>query len=48
MPLAETIWRESVYVASLARAFWRLRGVKPDSPVTIVDIVERWADADAG
>ena len=44
MPLAETIWRESVYVASLARAFWRMRGVKPDSHVTIVDIVERWAE----
>jgi fatty-acyl-CoA synthase len=41
--LAETIWRESVYVASLARAFWRLRRVRPDSHVTIVDIVEGWA-----
>jgi len=44
MPLAQTIWRESVYVASLARTFWRMRRVKPDSHDTIVDIVERWAE----
>ena len=44
MPLAETMWRESLYVATLARTFWRLRGVKPDSKDTIVDIVGRWAE----
>jgi len=39
--------RESTYIASLARTFWRLRGVEPDSHITIVDIVERWASKTA-
>jgi fatty-acyl-CoA synthase len=43
MPFDETVWRESLYVASLARTFWRLRGVTPDSKLTIVDIVAGWA-----
>jgi fatty-acyl-CoA synthase len=43
MALAEAVWRESTYVASLARTFWRLRGVKPDSKATVVDIIQRWA-----
>ena len=43
MPFAEAVWRESVYVASLARTFWRLRHVTPNSKITIVDIVARWA-----
>src|SRR5579862_795292 len=44
MSLAGAVSRESVYVASLARTFWRLRGVKPDSRDTIVDIVGHWAE----
>lgn len=43
MSFTRSVWRESVYVASLARTFWRLRGVKPDSRSTIVDIIEHWA-----
>ena len=43
MAFIAAVRRESVFVASLARAFWRLRGVKPDSRTTIVDIVEAWA-----
>jgi fatty-acyl-CoA synthase len=43
MSFTQAVWRESVYLASLARTFWRLRGVKPDSGSTIVDIVEQWA-----
>lgn len=44
MPFTHAISRESLYVASLARTFWRLRGVEPDSRETIVDIVHRWAE----
>lgn len=44
MSLTGAVSRESVYVASLVRTFWRLRGVKPDSKHTIVDIVGRWAE----
>ena len=44
MSFTEAVSRESVYVASLARTFWRLRGVRPDSKDTIVDIVGRWAE----
>ncbi|HWY15528.1 MAG TPA: long-chain-acyl-CoA synthetase [Rhizomicrobium sp.] len=43
MDLLSAVSRESTYITSLARTFWRLRGVKPQSPVTIVDIVEGWA-----
>ncbi|HEY2446788.1 MAG TPA: long-chain-acyl-CoA synthetase [Rhizomicrobium sp.] len=43
MDVLSAVSRESVYIASLARTFWRLRHVKPESPVTIVDIVEAWA-----
>jgi fatty-acyl-CoA synthase len=35
--------REPIYITTLARIFWRLRGVKADSSVTIADIVEMWA-----
>src|SRR5579864_1297926 len=44
MPFTDSISRESLYVASLARTFWRLRGAKPDSRKTIVDIVHHWAE----
>src|SRR2546423_11535288 len=43
MSFTQAVWRESVYVASLARTFWRLRSAKPDSRYTIVDIIEHWA-----
>jgi fatty-acyl-CoA synthase len=40
MVLPAVVLRETTYIASLAREFWRLRHVEPDSPVTIVDIFE--------
>jgi fatty-acyl-CoA synthase len=40
MILSPVVRRETTYIASLAREFWRLRDVKPDSPITIVDIFE--------
>jgi len=43
MDVLSAVSRESTYITSLARTFWRLRGVRPQSPVTIVDIVEGWA-----
>lgn len=43
MSLASAVSRESIYVASLARTFWRLRGLRLQSQTTIVDIVEGWA-----
>ncbi|MGH6889372.1 MAG: long-chain-acyl-CoA synthetase [Rhizomicrobium sp.] len=43
MSVASAVSRESTYVASLARTFWRLRGLGPQSRTTIVDIVEGWA-----
>ncbi len=43
MDLLSAVSRESTYITSLARTFWRLRAVKPQSPITIVDIVEGWA-----
>jgi fatty-acyl-CoA synthase len=35
--------RETTYITSLARTFYRMRKVKPDSPVTITDIIEGYA-----
>ncbi|HEY3777206.1 MAG TPA: long-chain-acyl-CoA synthetase [Rhizomicrobium sp.] len=43
MSVASAVSRESTYVASLARTFWRLRGLGPQSRTTIVDIAEGWA-----
>jgi fatty-acyl-CoA synthase len=43
MSIASAVSRESTYVASLARTFWRLRGLGPHSRTTIVDIVEGWS-----
>ncbi len=43
MVLPEVVLRETTYIASLAREFWRLRHVRPDSPVTIIDIFEHHA-----
>jgi len=35
------IAREAIYISTIARTFWSLRAVKPNSPHTIVDIVEK-------
>lgn len=43
MSFTKAVSRESIYIASLARTFWRMRRVKPDSPDTVVDIVDDWA-----
>jgi len=39
----DAIAREAIYISSLARTLRRMRHVKPDSPVTIVDIVDGFA-----
>src|SRR5579871_546304 len=43
MTLSHVVWRESLYIATVARTYWRLRGVRPESKVTIVDIVQHLA-----
>jgi len=43
MVFPSAVSRESVYIASVARTLWRLRGLKPDSTATIADIVAAWA-----
>jgi fatty-acyl-CoA synthase len=43
MVLPAGVLRETTYIASLAREFWRLRNAKPESPVTIIDIFEHHA-----
>jgi len=43
MGLIDGVAREATYITSLGRTFYRLRHVKPDSTITIVDIVERQA-----
>ncbi len=45
MGLAGALARETTYITTIARTFWSLRAVKPDSPFTVVDIVERQARA---
>jgi fatty-acyl-CoA synthase len=45
MGLFDAISREAVYLASIGRTLRRMRHVTPDSPITIVDIVQRFADA---
>jgi fatty-acyl-CoA synthase len=44
MGLFDAISREAVYVSSIGRTLRRMRHVKPDSPTTIVDIVQGFAD----
>jgi fatty-acyl-CoA synthase len=36
----DAIRREAIYISSLARTFYRMRHVKPDSTTTIADVVE--------
>ena len=43
MGLIGAVSRETTYITSLGRTFYRMRHVKPDSPVTISDIVEATA-----
>ncbi len=43
MILPAVVLRETTYIASLTREFWRLRHVKPDSSVTVIDIFEGYA-----
>ena len=43
MVLPAVVLRETTYIASLAREFWRLRHVKPGSSTTVVDIFEHHA-----
>jgi fatty-acyl-CoA synthase len=45
MAWSEGIRRESIYLSSIGRTLWRMRHVKPDSPRTIVDIIEHQARA---
>jgi len=44
MGLFDAISREAVYVSSVGRTLRRMGHVKPDSPTTIVDIVQGFAD----
>jgi fatty-acyl-CoA synthase len=43
MGLFDSLSREAVYISSIGRALFRVRQIKPDSPVTIVDIMEHHA-----
>ncbi|HEX3666555.1 MAG TPA: long-chain-acyl-CoA synthetase [Rhizomicrobium sp.] len=43
MVFPTVVLRETTYIASLGRELWRLRDVRPESPVTIVDIFEAHA-----
>jgi fatty-acyl-CoA synthase len=45
MDLFEGFRREAIYISSVGRTLFRMRHVKPDSPITIVDIVEHQAKA---
>ena len=43
MGLFEGFRREEIYISSVGRSLFRMRHVKPDSPITVVDIVEDFA-----
>ena len=43
--MVSAIAREATYISAIARTLWSLRDVKPDSPHTIVDVVEKQAKA---
>jgi fatty-acyl-CoA synthase len=40
MAMFDAFSREAIYITSLGRTLYRMRHVKPDSPLTITDIVE--------
>src|SRR6185312_7720971 len=48
MGLAAALKRESTYISAITRTLYGLRDVKPDSPHTIVDVVEAQARATPG
>jgi fatty-acyl-CoA synthase len=43
MGLFNAVSRETIYISSFARTFYRMRHVKPDASITIADIVEHFA-----
>src|SRR5690348_14502665 len=43
MSLLLSVARESAYLSAIGRTMFRMRHVQPDSPTTIVDIVEALA-----
>ncbi len=43
MALLEGFRREYIYISSVGRTLFRLRNIKPDSPFTVVDLVEACA-----
>ncbi|MDE3114027.1 MAG: long-chain-acyl-CoA synthetase [Pseudomonadota bacterium] len=43
MGLFDALPREATYISAIGRSLYRMRHVKPDSPVTIADIVEGFA-----
>jgi fatty-acyl-CoA synthase len=43
LPLFDSISRETTYITGIGRSLIRMRHVKPDSPITIVDIVSGFA-----
>jgi fatty-acyl-CoA synthase len=45
MILFEALRREDIYITSVGRTLLRMRHVKPDSPITVVDIVAKQAQA---
>ena len=45
MDLLEGFRREEIYISTIGRSLFRMRHVKPDSPITVVDIVGHFAKA---
>ena len=45
MTLLQSVAREGTYLSAIGRTMFRMRHVKPDSPATIVDIVEGHAQS---
>jgi fatty-acyl-CoA synthase len=41
----DAVRREAIYISSVGRTLFRMRHVKPDSPITVVDVVEQQARA---
>jgi hypothetical protein len=44
LTLFDSISREATYITGIGRSLIRMRHVKPDSPITIVDIVTGFAN----
>jgi fatty-acyl-CoA synthase len=43
MGLFDALTREATYISAVGRTLYRMRHVKPDSPITIADVVEGFA-----